>query len=70
MQELSTIPGEGTNQHNDPLEDGEDGSDAIPPNVEELPPNTEELPPIIQDVGLEGGGTVDPPMFIDKFWEI
>ena len=31
MQEPSTVPGEGTNQHNEPLEDGEDGSDTIPP---------------------------------------
>ena len=43
MQEPSTVPGEGTNQHNKPLEDGGDGSDAIPPN-------TGELPPIIQDM--------------------
>ena len=43
MQESSTVPGEGTNQHNKPLDAGEDGSDAIPPN-------TEELPPIIQDM--------------------
>ena len=33
MQEPSTVPGEGTNQHNEPLEDGEDGSDAIPPTL-------------------------------------
>ena len=47
IQEPSTVPGEGTNQHNKPLEDGEDGSDAIPPN-------TEELPPIIQDMLDQG----------------
>ena len=56
MQEPSTVPGEGTNQHNEPLEDGEDGSDTIPPNAEELPPNTKELPPIIQDMLDWGGG--------------
>ena len=50
IQEPSTVPGEGTNQHNEPLEDGENGSDTIPSNAEELPPNTEELPPIIQDM--------------------
>ena len=56
MQEPSTVPGEGTNQHNEPLEDGEDASHTIAPNAEELPPNTEELPPIIQDMFDQGGG--------------
>ena len=51
MQEPSTVPGEGTNQHNEPLEDGEDGSDTIPAN-------TEELPPIIHDMLDRGAATL------------
>ena len=59
MQESSTVPGEGTNQHNEPLEDGEDGSATIPPTQKSFLPTQKSFLLSFKTCWIGGRNLVD-----------